>query len=343
MMPPFAHARADDLGDALRLAAEEKGARLLAGATDLVTVLKRRLERPSLLVDLKRVRDPALRAIVGGAKGGLAIGALVTLAEIERSPAVHGDGTGPHAALAEACAAAATPQIRNVATIGGNLCQSPRCWYWRDGFPCLLHGGDRCHAAEGDARFHAIFADDEQGERQCVDVQPSDPATALVALDAGLDVVDAAGARRELKVADHFRHPTRERPSLHGLAPGEAIVAVRLPPAPEGRVSVHEKAMARAVWTFALASVAVAASYGPGRRLERVRLVLGGVAAVPLRAPAAERALEGRDPRDAAVRARAADEAVRGALPHRTNAYKVALVRGLVGRAIERLAGATPG
>jgi xanthine dehydrogenase YagS FAD-binding subunit len=312
--------------------------------------MKRRLSRPPLLIDVKRLAagDGArLRAIARDDGGAVRIGGLVTLAEVDASSEVRG---GPYAALAEACASAASPQIRNLATIGGNLCQSPRCWYWRDGFPCLLHGGDRCHAAAGDARFHAIFAPPEDGDgaERCIEVQPSDPATALLALGAEVEIARSTGGSgapsvRTVPLLEHLRAPTRASPRLHALAPGEAVTAVRLPAAPARRVSVHEKGMSREVWTFALASVAVAATLAADGTLVDVRVALGGVAATPRRAEAVERALEGQDPRAEAVRARAAQKAAQGSTPHAANAYKVPLLRGLVARALERLSGISAG
>lgn len=220
---------------------------LLAGGTELVPLLRDGLVRAETLVDI--------RALVPRGIDGSRIGAGTTLAELEVDPQV------PQA-LREACASAASPQLRSMGTIGGNLLQATRCWYWRMKFPCYLHGGDRCHAREGVHREHAIFANNP-----CASAHPSDPAAALLALNAQIRT-----NRRELALAELYRLPTDDNRELTTLEPDEVILELEVP-APEA--STYLKAMDRRKWAFALVGVAAA------RFPEGVRLGLAGVAPIP--------------------------------------------------------------
>lgn len=314
-MHAFAYARADDLGAAARFLAATPGARVLAGGTDLLPELKRRLgpaAAPSVLLDVKRagLAEPRLRAVERLADGGLSIGALVTLAELEAHPLLQG---GPFAALAEACASAATPALRAQATIGGNLLQAPRCWYYRAGLPCAAAGAPGCPARDGDARFHALFPGEE-----CIDVHPSDAAAALALLRARLEIRTAGGAAREVALRDFLGPPTQAHPRFHALEPGEVVAAVLLPARRAGFRSAYEKGMSRETWSFALAGVALGAVRGADGAWSDVELALGGVAAAPVLVPDLDLALA-------------------GASPHPASAYKVELLRGLAARARERL------
>jgi len=236
--------------------------------------------------ELVFVRDVVPRGVQSGR-----IGAGTTLAELEVDPEL------PQA-LREACAASASPQLRSMGTIGGNLLQATRCWYWRLRFPCYLHGGDRCHARQGTHREHAIFGND-----RCASAHPSDPAAALLALGARLQTT-----RRELPVADLYRLPTEENRNLTALERDELILELDVP-TPDA--SVYLKAMDRRAWSFALVGVA-AARFGA-----ETRLALAGVAPVPwlLENPSA---LEQSTP-----------------LPG--TAYKVEIARALVRRALASL------
>jgi xanthine dehydrogenase YagS FAD-binding subunit len=255
----------------------------LAGGTELVPLLRDRIVRPEQLVDLGEVVP---RGISEGR-----IGAGTTLAELEADPQI------PEA-LREACAAAASPQLRAMGTIGGNLLQATRCWYWRLAFPCYLHGGDRCHAREGQHREHAVFANG-----RCASAHPSDPAAALLALGATLRT-----DRRELAVADLYRLPTDDDRSVTTLEPSEVILELHVP-APEA--SAYLKAMDRRKWAFPLVGVA-AARFGDERRL-----ALAGAAPIPW-------AIEG-------------PEALDDATPLPGNAYKLEIARTLVRRALQTL------
>jgi len=238
LRPSTAEEAAGALGD---------GSVALAGGTELVPLMRDGLVRAERLV---HVADAVPRGILG-----TKIGAGTTLAELEVDPQVP-------AALREACRLAASPQLRSMGTIGGNLLQATRCWYWRLDFPCRLHGGDRCHAAEGVHREHAVFANDF-----CASAHPSDPAAALVALGATMRT-----SSRELSVAELYRLPTQEDRRTTTLAPGELILELDVP-APEA--SVYLKAMDRRRWAFPLVGVAAARARG------ELRLALSGVAPIP--------------------------------------------------------------
>jgi len=256
------------------------GTRALAGGTELVPLMRDGLVEVATLVDVRDVVPKGIR--------GTTIGAGTSLGELEVEPAI------PEA-LREACRLAASPQLRNMGTIGGNLLQATRCWYWRLQFPCRLHGGDVCHARAGQHREHAIFANDF-----CASAHPSDVAAALLALDARIRT-----DRRELPVADLYRLPTPDDRELTTLEPGELILELELrtPVA-----STYLKAMDRKRWAFALVGVA-AAGYEDG-----VRLGLAGVAPIPW-------PLSSLDELDAAT-------------PLPGTAYKVELARALGRRAI---------
>jgi xanthine dehydrogenase YagS FAD-binding subunit len=260
--------------------------RPLAGGTDLVTLIR------DGLVEAETVSD--VRALLPRGLEGTRIGAGTTLAELELSDEV------PEA-LREACRLAASPQLRNMGTIGGNLLQATRCWYWRLDYPCFLHGGDRCHAREGEHREHAIF-----GNELCASAHPSDPAAALMALRASIET-----NRRSFPLAELYRLPTDEDRSLTTLDDGELILHVGYE-RPEA--STYLKAMDRARFSFPLVGVA-AARYG-----RDVRLALSGVAPVPW----------------ALGSAAELDEAT----PLPGTAYKVELAQVLIRRALESVAAA---
>jgi xanthine dehydrogenase YagS FAD-binding subunit len=256
------------------------GSRALAGGTDLVPLLRDGLVRADILVPIGDV--------VPRGREGERIGASTTLAELEVDPQIP-------AALREACRLAASPQLRAMGTIGGNLLQATRCWYWRLQFPCYLHGGDRCHAKEGAHREHAVF-----GNELCASAHPSDVAAALVALGATLTTT-----KRQLPVADLYRLPTEDDRTLTTLADDELILGVEVPSVD---ASVYLKAMDRRKWAFPLVGVAGASRAG------EIRIALAGVAPIPwtLRSP----------------------EALDDATPLPGTAYKLEIARALVRRAL---------
>lgn len=317
-MQQFTHIDVASLDEVIPLL--DSTSRPIAGGTDLLPLMKDGLAAPERLINLKRLAD--LRYIRAD-EAGLHIGALTTLDDLSRDPLVRRDYT----ALAQAAAESASPQLRNMATLGGNLLQQVRCWYYRGDFHCWLKGGDHCHARDGRNEYHAIFE-----QSPCVAVYPSDPPAALIALDAGVRIVGPGGERR-VKVADFLQPPSDERHALHTLAPNELIVAVELPPS-AGR-SVYLKAMDRATWAYALVSVAAVAEISAGVA-RNVRIVLGGVANTPVRVGAAEALIEGQALSEALVR-RAGEAAIADAQPLAHNRYKLPLARNLVAQALRDL------
>lgn len=325
-MRAFDYASATVLDEALALLGRDGGVRPLAGGTDLLPLMKADVFAPEQLLDIKRL--PGLRGIAREPDGGLRIGGLTTLSEIEENPLVR----QRYAVLVEAIGEAATPQLRNMATLGGNLLQRPRCWYYRSShFHCWLKGGDDCPMREGENRFATLF-----DESPCVAVHPSDVAPALLALDAEVEVRGSRG-ERTLPVSELLQPPTEERRTETTLAPDELITAVRIAPLPAGARSSYLKAMDRKAWAFALVSVATVLQV-QNNRIAHARLVLGGVANVPHRAISAERLLLGAAPSDDLFR-RAADAALAGAHPLSANRYKLPLAKTLVRRGLAAVAG----
>lgn len=321
-MRAFDHLTAASVGEALAAldASQPAGISLIAGGTDLLPLMKAGLAAPTRLIDLKPARE--LRAITINPDGSAQIGALVTLAELAR------DTTLAELAptLRQAVELAATPQLRAMATIGGNLLQQARCWYYRDGHTCWLAGGSDCFAREGRHEQHAIF-----DQSPCLAPHPSDLAPALLALDARV-VIQAQTSERTVAVGAFLAAPTAERRALHTLAAGEIITALQLPAQPTGSRGVYLKVMERQTWSFALASVAVQLAVTDGK-VAHARIVLGGVANTPLSATAAE-ALLVNQPFTAILAQRAAQAALDGATPLALNRYKVPLARELVRRAL---------
>jgi xanthine dehydrogenase YagS FAD-binding subunit len=326
-MKPFAYNRAVNLDDALtRLGAKHDAPTMLAGGTDLLTLMKSGISSPVALIDIKRIS-----ALAGGIALGdqeTTIGALTTLSAIERNEGIR----ERHKALSDAVGLAASPQIRNRATVGGNLLQRPRCWYYRSPhLQCWLNGGDTCFAREGENALHALF-----DVSPCVAVHPSDPAAALIALDAEVTLRSSTGERR-VKIEQLFAPPEQERRTEHLLAADEIIQAIHLPN--KQRESVYLKAMDRNVWAFALVGVAASIHMKDGV-IDSARLVLSGVAPVPWRAAAAETLLNGQTPSDELF-ATAAVEALSGAEPLAQNGYKMPLANSMIRRALHACAGTT--
>ncbi len=323
MLPAFAYARPGSLREALDLLKDAASAPL-AGGTDLQGCMEDGVARPARLVSLAAV--PELRGLEVRPDGSLRIGAATPLAELAAHPAVRRH----HAALARAAASVGSPQLRNQGTLGGNLLQRPRCWYFRGDFPCARKGGGTCYAQDGRNARHAIL-----GGGRCVMVHPSDTAPALVALDAVVQLAGPRGARR-VPAGELFVGPERDVRRETVLAPGELLVEVLVPAAPPGARSGYDKARARGSFDFALVGAAVALVLR-GRSVERARVVLGGVAPLPWRSRPAEQALEGRALDEGSLAA-AAEAAVAGADPLAENGYKVAMTRGIVQRLLASLA-----
>ncbi len=318
-MRSFVYERPETIDEALKLL--DADTRPLAGGTDLLTLMKGDIAAPERLLDIKRLSELSDQITLDGDRIG--IGALATLAQLETDELV----MAHLPALAEAAEVAATPQLRNMATIGGNVLQRPRCWYYRnDDVQCWLKGGDECFARGGDNREHAIF-----DVSPCVAAHPSDLAAVLVAYGATVHYRDTGG-EHEIAAEDFFQAPTDDRRIEHVLPETAVITGVTIPLPKEGARSTYLKAMDRKVWAFALAGVAVSLEMD-GDMVSAARVVLGGVAPVPVRAPEAESVLVGSR-LDSEVANRAAQAAIAGAEPLSHNGYKVPLVIALVRKAI---------
>jgi len=328
-MQPFDHVSANSAAAAVDLLQQGRpaGARLIAGGTDLLTLMKDRIQLPTLLVDILPA-SAALRYLRFEPDGALRIGALATLADIERDPQV----AARLPILTQAVRDAATPQLRAMATAAGNLMQRPRCWYYRGDFPCWLKGGDECFARDGENKYHAIF-----GSSACVAVHPSDLAPALLALDAELTIAGPGGATRTLPVERFFAPPTADERVEYRLQPGEVVSEIRVPAQPAGASGAYVKVMDRQAWAFALVSVAAQLSMRDGA-IAWARLVLGGVANVPWRVPSVEALLAGQR-LTPALAAQAAERALEGAHPLAHNGYKVPMARAAIRRALLAAAG----
>jgi xanthine dehydrogenase YagS FAD-binding subunit len=299
--------------------------RVLAGGQDLLTELKEHLAEPDVLVNLKGVGE--LGGIEQGPDGALAIGALTTLTDLAEHPFVR-----EHlAVLAEAAESIASPQIRSQATVGGNLCQRPRCWYYRlEAAPCIKKGGAECFSYSGQNKYNAIL-----GGGPSYIVHPSDLAPALIALDAEVELASPRG-RRRMPLERFFTLPSEGSILRENvLEQDELVVAVHVPPQPAGLRSHYLKFKERESYDFALVSVALAV-VKDGAKLGHVRLVLGGVAPIPWRAPEAEALLTGKESTPASWLA-AAEEALFLAEPLEHNAFKIPLTKGLIRRAFEAL------
>ncbi|MBI2324220.1 MAG: xanthine dehydrogenase family protein subunit M [Chloroflexi bacterium] len=325
-MKPFAYVRAGSVAEAARLLG--KGSAALAGGTDLIGLMKGGLAAPARLVDLTGI--DGLRGWTRERGAGLRIGALTPLVELEES-----EGLARHLPIVrEALADAATLQLRVMGTLGGNLLQRNRCWYFRDqAVPCWLKGGTRCFAVDGENAHHAIVGTDGG----CNRVSPSDLAPALIAHDARVSLASARAART-IPLAELFTDPALHRREEHTIRPGEIVTQVVIPDSALQRRGTYVKAMDRKAWSFALVSVAAAARVRDGK-LRDTRIVLGGVAPVPWRVEAAEREVDGQ-PYSDAVAARAADVLLADAHPLKDNGYKIPLAKELVRRALARLAAA---
>lgn len=323
MMRTFAYVRPSSLSDAIRQLGAD-GARAHAGGTDLIGCLRDGVLEARTVVSLSGLKD--LRGMTATADGGLRIGALTSIAEVAASAVVK----EKYAALADAAGLIASPQLRNQGTIGGNLNQRPRCWYFRGDYDCARKGGSMCYAVGGENQYHAIF-----GGGACVIVHPSDSAPALMAFDAS---VRAAGPKgeRTIPLEKFFVLPDVAVTRETVLEPGEVLTEVLLPPPPAGVKSSYRKVRARQSWDFALVGVALALTFRPDRRVDRARVVFSGVAPVPWRAAGVEKAIVGQR-LDARTIARAVDAAVTGAEPLEKNAYKVPLLRGAVEEALGKI------
>ncbi|MBS1817479.1 MAG: xanthine dehydrogenase family protein subunit M [Acidobacteria bacterium] len=329
MMPVFELFQPASIDEALNLLDAHRGdVWVLGGGMDSFDWLKDRTKRVSTVVDLSQVGE--LRGIKE-ANGGLEIGATTTLTEVVHHPVVR----EKFRILAEAAEMVASPQIRNQATLGGNVSQDTRCWYYRSGWSCYRAGGNICYADTPTAinREHAILQQD-----RCVAVSPSDTAPALIALDAEF-VIRSTGGERVVKAEEYFLGPQIDITHMTVLRPGELLTAIRIPATWANAQFYWEKVRDRNVWDFPLVNVASAMKLS-GTTISDVRIAVGAVAARPLRLTAVEAATKGK-PRTEETASAAGELAIQGATPLRYNAYKIPLMRNLVKRAIRGNAQAT--
>jgi xanthine dehydrogenase YagS FAD-binding subunit len=300
-----------------------KRAVVSGGGSDLLGLIKERLVVPDVLVNLKTISGMDR---VTSEAGVTRIGGLITLAALGRVPLIRGH----YRMLAEAADSVGTQQIRNTGTLAGNVCQRPWCWYLRSGFPCYKNGGDKCFARGGENQYHAIF-----GSGPSYIVHPSDTAPALVALDASFRISGPSGVRT-VAARDFFVSPGTDAARENVLAAEEILAEIFLPASPPNRRSTYEKILDREAWTHALASAAIVLDLD-GDTCRRARIVLGGVAPIPLDRPRVSGLLEGQRLTAELIR-EAADMAVEDARPLPKNAYKVPLTRALVRRTLAALA-----
>ncbi len=318
-MKNFAYVRAGSIAEAVK-ALGTKGARLHAGGTDLLGCMHDEDFQVEKVVSISRLKE--LRGVSARPDGGVKIGALATIAEVAASSAI----SGKYAVLAQAASEVASPQLREQGTIGGNLCQRPRCWYFRGEFRCARKGGDTCYALDGENQYHAIF-----GGGPCFFVHPSDMAVALMALQAQLTVAGPSGTK-SVKIEDFFVSPDKVIDRENVLAPDEILTDIQLPPLGGKVRSSYRKIRSRRAWDFALVSVGMLLQF-ENDKVSRARIVLGGVAPYPWRIAAAEKLLVGKMP-DGALAAAVGQAAVQGANPMSDNAYKVEMARGAVEESI---------
>jgi xanthine dehydrogenase YagS FAD-binding subunit len=321
-MPAFELFQPSSVADAQQLLTQHGAdAWVLAGGMDSFDWLKDRIKKPKAVVDLSGIEE--LKG-VRSTGDGIEIGAMTTLTEVVNNPIIK----EKYSLLAEAAELVASPQIRNQGTIGGNVSQDARCWYYRAGWPCYRAGGNLCYAdtPEGRNREHAIL----HAER-CVAVNPSDTAPALIALDAKF-VIRTRKGERVVDAENYFIGPDLDITRLTILDPGDLLTAIRIPSAWANAKFYFEKVRDRNVWDFPLLNVAAAMAVS-GNRIARIRIAVNGAAARPLRLKAVEDAVVGKPP-SAATGEMAGKLAVQGAVPLQFNAYKIPLMRNLVMRAI---------
>jgi xanthine dehydrogenase YagS FAD-binding subunit len=330
-MKSFEWANATSVDSAVKLLAEvkveqdEETPRPMSGGQDLLTTMKERIVTPRRVVNLKTIQG--LDGITGDATKGVKIGATAKLSDIETHPEI----TKSFPGLAQAAHSVATPQLRNQATIGGNLCQRPRCWYFRLPYViCLKKGGDTCYSEKGENKYNAIL-----GGGPSFIVHPSDLATMLTALDATISINGPKGAK-DVPIGKFFVLPSENVAYENILQDAEIVTQVSIPATAFAAKSAYVKFKERNSLDFAMAAAAAAADIGPDGRVREARIVLGGVAPIPWRVPKAEASLVGQPLNDDTIR-NASELALDGAKPLEKNAYKVPLTKALVRRALNSL------
>lgn len=320
-MRNFTYVRARTPEEASKVLLDGHGSlQVLAGGTDLIPLAKEEIAQPDGLVDISGWREG--RGITRE-DSSVVIGALTPLSAIAADETIKAN----YRALAEACSLAATPQLRNMGTIGGNLLQQTRCWYYRGPFDCWLKGGETCNARAGENENHAIF--DTQAS-PCVSAHPSDPAAALLAFDAGIRYQSSDGVK-EITLKEMYHLPDESRRSMISLPDDAIITAILLRAVSPGTRSTYVKAMARAAWGFSLAGVALVVE---GEPITDAKVALSGVSPIPKRADWLEEEMRGKGRKDLDI-STLMDLLVKGAEPLSQNGYKVELLRGVFAEAWE--------
>ncbi len=324
MLPKFTYARATSIDNALAIL-NDRPALIHAGGTDLLGCLRDGIFSADTVVSLSAVKE--LEGIRAAADGSVRIGAMTSIADIAGDDSIGQS----YPALSQAAAVVASPQLRNQGTLGGNLCQKPRCWYYRGDFDCLRKGGEICFAYEGENQYHCIFGGD-----LCYFVHPSDIAPALAALRAVCRISGPTSSRSV--VVESFHVPATEDPRRETvLEVDEILTEVVLPPPAPGLRSSYRKVRERGAWDFAIAGVALAIVFD-GDTVKSADVFLSGAAPVPWRATGVEAAITGKK-LDAATIATASKATVEGAEPLEHNSYKVPLFEGLVTEQLEAIRG----
>jgi xanthine dehydrogenase YagS FAD-binding subunit len=315
MLPKFAYIRPSKLDEAVTQLRQE-GSSVHAGGTDLLGCLRERIIDSRTVVSISGLEE--LKGIKQ-TNDGLRIGALTTITEISEDSLVKKNFPG----LSQAAAEVASPQLRNQGTIGGNLCQKPRCWYYRGEFHCLRKGGEKCFALAGENQFHAIFGH----SHICAITHPSDTAPALVACDGVVHVAGPDG-NRKIAIEDLHVLPQDDVRKETVLKQGEIITHITVPAASADHYSSYRKIRARRAWDFALAGVALALTVD-GDRISTAAVVLSGAAPIPWRSTAAEEELKNK-PLTAQTIAAAGAAAVADAQPFSKNSYKIEMFQGVL-------------
>jgi xanthine dehydrogenase YagS FAD-binding subunit len=322
VMPAFDLLQPTSAADAQKLLQQHgEDAWIMAGGLDSFDWLKDRIKKPKVLVDLSGIGE---MSGVRETSKGVEIGAMTTLTDIAHHPLIKSQ----YGVLAEAVHVVASPQIRNQGTLGGNVSQDTRCWYYRDGWPCYRAGGNICYADTpvGRNREHAIF-----GADRCVAVHPSDSVPALVVLDAKF-VIQTPKGEKVIDAEDYFVGPEIDITKLNIIQPGELLTSIRIPNTWAGAKFYFEKVRDRNVWDFPLMNVASAMKVSGGN-IDSMRIAVNAVSPKPMRLKAVEDAVRGK-PANAETGEMAGKLAVQGAVPLQFNAYKIPLMRNLVKRAI---------
>jgi xanthine dehydrogenase YagS FAD-binding subunit len=327
-MQRFAYLQPQTPAAAAAALAENATALLKAGGVDILDLLKERIVAPTLIVDISQI--PELRTVTVDAESGtLRIGTLTTFAQI----ATHAEVQNNWPALTHVASGAATPQIRTMATVGGNLCQRPRCWYFRQAeYLCRKRGGMRCFAHEGDNRYHAIFAN-----QTCASVHPSAAAIPLLAYEATLHVMDKGGKERAIPLREFFLTPEQDVHREHTLNRGDVLTTITVPRLPQRTGSAYMNLKHKQSFDWPLVEVAAVLHLDNGK-VRDARVVVGAVAPVPIRSPATEQVLIGNTVSDE-LATQAGHAATEGAAPLTSNGYKVPLLAELVRRTVLKAAG----